>query len=574
MALTQDDLVTRGQRALEGCRADGKKFTPQQLAKRAGGGNYQPIGRYWSSWEEFADECGARSEEVDAGSGILGVDHSNRYSGMIRRAQIRSRTKYPAAERQDPDFRRGTREVRRLEGARNYVVTCAMNNTLPEVDFLATLKVYAAERDAELLVIPVRYKNPTSRRDPQEDREDYWWHEDFAPYLVENELRIHPLLRVMGNVRIAATAGNPLPSRRDSRTKAESAIYGHPQLQMHTVATPQQALPKILYSTGAATQKNYSRTDAGDSADFHHSHAAIVVETRGDRFHMREVNWGGEDFYDLDRRYTPEGSEPSPGVRALIMGDTHVRQMDSGVREATFGSGGIVSVLDPECVVQHDVLDGMSINPHERGKKLTEAIRAMRGDDDVEEELIELADYLVDTDALHQGQTVIVSSNHDDFLTRWLQGSERWVLPRNRLLHAWLTWACLRYALEHDGEEANPLELWFREHAHADGSSIRFLGLDESFRVEDVELGMHGHLGSNGSRGSAKSLSKVGTRSVIGHSHSPEIYQGCYQVGTSSVLRLSYNKGPSSWLHAHAVIHPNGKRQMIAVIDGHWRGED
>ena len=46
---------------------------------------------------------------------------------------------------------------------------------------------------------------------------------------------------------------------------------------------------------------------------------------------------------------------------------------------------------------------------------------------------------------------------------------------------------------------------------------------------------------------------------------------GVYQVGTSSRLKLEYNSGPSSWLHTHCCIYPNGKRTLITIIDGQWR---
>ena len=59
---------------------------------------------------------------------------------------------------------------------------------------------------------------------------------------------------------------------------------------------------------------------------------------------------------------------------------------------------------------------------------------------------------------------------------------------------------------------------------------------------------------------------------MIGHVHSPGIYQGAYGVGTSSRLRLEYNAGPSSWLNTHGVVHQNGKRQLIHVVNGRWHG--
>ena len=74
---------------------------------------------------------------------------------------------------------------------------------------------------------------------------------------------------------------------------------------------------------------------------------------------------------------------------------------------------------------------------------------------------------------------------------------------------------------------------------------------------------MHGDRGPNGARGSAKNLRRIGIKSVIGHSHSPQISEGCYQVGTSSRLKLEYNEGPSGWLNTHCVIHADGKRQFV-----------
>ena len=104
-----------------------------------------------------------------------------------------------------------------------------------------------------------------------------------------------------------------------------------------------------------------------------------------------------------------------------------------------------------------------------------------------------------------------------------------------------------------------------------DASDVRVLGGDESLVVCGVELGMHGDRGPNGARGSARNLRRIGVRSIIGHSHSPEIAEGCYQTGTSTRLRLEYNSGPSSWLNAHVVLNADGKRQLVIIVDGRFR---
>jgi hypothetical protein len=100
----------------------------------------------------------------------------------------------------------------------------------------------------------------------------------------------------------------------------------------------------------------------------------------------------------------------------------------------------------------------------------------------------------------------------------------------------------------------------------------KFLGRDESFVVNGIELSLHGDLGPNGSRGSAVNLNKIGIRSIIGHTHAPCIEKGVVQVGTSSYLRLEYTSGPSSWLQTHGLVYQNGKRALVNVIEGEWRG--
>ena len=64
---------------------------------------------------------------------------------------------------------------------------------------------------------------------------------------------------------------------------------------------------------------------------------------------------------------------------------------------------------------------------------------------------------------------------------------------------------------------------------------------------------------------------KLGTTTIVGHSHTPAILEGCYQVGVTGKLDQGYNKGPSSWMHAHCVLYGNGKRSLLFIRDGRWR---
>jgi hypothetical protein len=130
----------------------------------------------------------------------------------------------------------------------------------------------------------------------------------------------------------------------------------------------------------------------------------------------------------------------------------------------------------------------------------------------------------------------------------------------------------LRYkmllAREDSGEVPEPFELFAIDKLN---SKTVFLGRDQSYKIADIEISNHGDVGVHGSRGSSKQFSNLPVKTITGHSHSPVIDKGNYTVGTTSLLRLEYNKGLSAWHHAHVVVYPNGKRQMIFIVNGKWR---
>ena len=100
---------------------------------------------------------------------------------------------------------------------------------------------------------------------------------------------------------------------------------------------------------------------------------------------------------------------------------------------------------------------------------------------------------------------------------------------------------------------------------------VKWLSIDDDYRVEGIQCGAHGHLGANGSRGSLEAMETAYGNSVSGHSHTPQILRGAWCVGTSSLLKLEYNRGASSWLHSSCLIYPGGARQLINCIDGKWK---
>jgi hypothetical protein len=296
----------------------------------------------------------------------------------------------------------------------------------------------------------------------------------------------------------------------------------------------------------------------------------VVELDTGGRFHLRQLNADKKTgaFTDLDRVYSPAGVSDAPPAAALVLGDTHARYLDPHVERATFGEeGGIVPTLRPKVLVVNDLLDGDTINPHRKGDPFAARALHVAGAASVEAEVRHACELVRRWSEL--ASVVLSPSNHDDFLRRWLVSHDWRTDPSSAEWYLETALATLRGARQRVNGVyyPSPFGHWVGRLA----PRVRCLEPGESYEVEGIELGMHGHLGPNGARGSLRNLSRLGARVVSGHSHTPGIEEGHYQVGTSSRLRLEYNVGPSAWLQTHCVIYASGKRALLTVVDGHWR---
>jgi hypothetical protein len=151
----------------------------------------------------------------------------------------------------------------------------------------------------------------------------------------------------------------------------------------------------------------------------------------------------------------------------------------------------------------------------------------------------------------------MVRSNHDEFLDRWLNDVD-WRKANNK--SAYLQLANM---LANDDYGKGIIPLYLKERC----KNVYCLGLDESFRVNGIECGMHGHKGTNGSRGGVIQFKNMNTKNITGHTHTPCREDGHSSVGTLTYLRVGYNVGPSSWMNSNIAVYPNGKHQHIHIIN-------
>jgi len=477
------------------------------------------------------------------------------------------RSKKRKGEKIDPP---GAAPSKRIPKAKRYIVTYAQNATPVFEPFLQSLKNYAVKINARVVVIAGRYQNPTSVYSERMANDD-WWDPSLDPYIYLGEHEINSGLAVFGDTSIQPTAVRPL-SGFETHVRNRSGIFGHPKQELVVIPTASREWPRILMSTGAVTVPNYTQSKAGKKGERSHTIGAAIIEVDGGEFWLRHVTSDEQGcFQDLDSYCSPVGVEPGPPIEALVCGDIHFDSINRAVDEATFsGDGSIVNTMRPRHIVYHDILS-MSARPKYDGKKLTTRYKAhVTGKESVRNEVLRVLDGLLcRTPEWSTGH--VVQSNHDKHLMHWLETADVKCDPENAVFYH-ETWLELLRGFNPASKDnwPLPLEVWAKKML-GDEQPLHFLHRDERLRIAGHECDFHGDGGPNGTRGTIGQFAKFGAKTVIGHSHTPGIRDGCMQVGVTGALDQHYNDRPSTWMHAHGILYNSGARTLVFFVGKKWR---
>ena len=376
----------------------------------------------------------------------------------------------------------------------------------------------------------------------------------------------------LSSIGVSAKQINPLTGLdRIAQAKGSMALAS-PKQYLQFIANSNTKMPRALMTTGAITVADYS-TDKSMSqrtsylAEFDHVMGAIIVEIEDDRiFHFRQVQFDDDgSFYDLGWQYKPDGTVEEVKETVCVFGDTHVGshcpKVDTCLEE-------ISEYVNCKEAIVHDLFDNRFNNHHDVHKPVLRASLSMQNKTSLMGEGKITAGWLNKWTRRLEKLTV-VKSNHDEALERYIDEG-RWKDDPENLYDA-----CLLVRKRIEG--VDPLKYLVTEMAGvARPKQINWLNRDEDYIVYGIENGAHGDKGGNGSRGSLRGIEKAYHKATVGHSHTAGIWREVYQVGTSTLLKLSYNTGPSSWTNTMCIQYPNGQRQLINVIrmkDGRvsWR---
>jgi len=459
---------------------------------------------------------------------------------------------------------------------RNAIVVSAQNATPVHANWWQCILTAAAHYRAQIFVIPLRYKNPTSVWTKSQDNDEHWA-DEVQPYLWSRRLDFNSNLKLFGDIPTQPTDTMPL-SGVDQMSGPQSSIYGHVKLHSLNIPVPSGRMPKLITTTGACTQENYSLTKRGKIAEFHHSLSALLVELRGeDQFHIRQLHYSKTHNSATDglkgNTFHPNGMvTKAPRPLNLGCGDIHVDFIDPKVWTAT---AKILDRLQPESVILPDLLDSYAINHHTRNDLVAQYAKHMAGRRDMNAETLRAIGWTVgNANRWDETEWVVQASNHNDMLRRWVLDRLRMGFGEdvhNMSFGVKTADFMLDNAKFVEGKGVSypdPLHYWFRQQPNLP-ENLRLLDLDEPYMKGGIALHLHGDLGANGARGAAKAFAQMGDKSNTFHRHTDYIYQGNYGAGTSTGLKAEYNHGLSSWTQAHVLTQWDAKRQIIRFIDGY-----
>jgi len=463
------------------------------------------------------------------------------------------------------------------ETKKRFIITWAQNGTPVDERFITNIEGYAKYINAELHVIAGRYKNPTSIF---ADKEQDNWDDRILPYLDANRHDIHKYVSIMSDIKIPPTGVNPMSGLKGV-SRENSCVFGAPKIQMEMIPVLEGQRPKMMVTTGACTKSNYTDSKSGKKGEFHHMLGFVIVEIKDDEtFFIRQVNaTENGDFIDLYYKTEFKGSikpvfnehdilvdgwvgdsstKVIDKIAGCVLGDLHYGHHDPVVLSKTME---FLDILKPKHVILHDVFDGHSISHHERKNPFIQYQRELDGTNSLKLEVSNMLEHLEEFTKFKN--VVIVRSNHDDFVDRWLIDLD------------WRKASTMKNSLEYMKYAAAIMEGKAPQGVVPYLINERFpkfktLGRSSSYKIKDWEVGQHGDKGQNGSRGSLNQFRNLNTKIIVGHYHSPGRKDGALAVGTSTHLRVGYNEGASGWLQSHVIIHKNGKTQHINFTDGEF----
>jgi hypothetical protein len=323
---------------------------------------------------------------------------------------------------------------------KRFLLSSAQNNTKVFKPFLRNMEAYRDWLgDCEIMIARFSYNknqflNPKSQKPgtvTPADEADCWFDDLLTDYICDDPERhgtrrwqLAPDLFWCAEMNISPSAQRPLSDLK-SYTGIASAIFPHPKLALESVPVMPGTNPKLTFTTGCVTGRNYIQKKAGLKAEFHHVIGCLIVEVTdsGDWF-VRQISADRQgNFHDCPggKVVRVVNGEVTTGHKAesISWGDVHVAELPEDRMRRYWGKDSVIDSLQPRYQFFNDLFSMRSRSHHEMrdfGRMLEKHIH---GEESVQDEVQKTAEFLSFSER-QWCSSITVRSNHDRHLEKWL----------------------------------------------------------------------------------------------------------------------------------------------------------
>lgn len=256
--------------------------------------------------------------------------------------------------------------------------------------------------------------------------------------------------------------------------------------------------------------------------------------------------------HDQNLKFTAGKTKPDIiQPEALVIGDSHVWQLDASAWKATFE---MIDFYKPKSVVLHDFFDGSSVDYHsvDDAAMFNEAPTIEEERDLTRKRLLEVCAKVP--------KVYYLNSNHDDFILKYLKNEHNYRYNKNYAI-------CLELRAWQVRTGKHPIIKLLELESIP---NLEFIAYDANHKIAGV-TNIHGHQDINGRRVGFRGLVQVFNNVMMGHGHNPQYFRNGGMVGTTGSLDQGYNKGIDGWLHCNGLSHSDSSSQLATIIGKIWK---
>ena len=253
--------------------------------------------------------------------------------------------------------------------SKNFVITSYIPNTDIDAVFVQCLNTFCQLNKADLHVLQCK---PNYIQDEDMPLE-LAIREEFGNNIKLNGYHLNKHLYI-SDFRISINTIDPLSGMESFAAKHGCMILPFPRHRFKTIPRMlrESLTPRAIWCSGTISEPTtYKNNKSGTRMKDYHVKGALFVQIEDDEtFHVRQLQFDGRGFFDLDTFYLPNktmGYQPL----ALSMGDDHALFQNPIAMNATID---MIHKLRPKSIFRHDTLDfGNAGSHHLIGKHLTKS---------------------------------------------------------------------------------------------------------------------------------------------------------------------------------------------------------